>query len=72
MALKDWKRAKSGESELYPIVYRRKSDGDDVVRIHAGAIYVLEHSSSRFEKRIGWSHTKKHAITLLKDYMRRH
>lgn len=72
MALKDWVRAKSGESDLYPVVYRKKSDGDDVLRIHSGSIYVVERSSNTAESRVGWGHTKKRALEVLKDYMVRH
>jgi hypothetical protein len=71
MALKDWKRAKSGESKNYPVVYRKKSDGDDVVAIRFYQLFnVYEVHLNDYS--IFHSKNKSEALKKLMDYMRSH
>ena len=71
MATKDWRRAKSGESKNYPVVYRRKDDGDDVLAIKYYALfeqYELQRNDVTFFR----SKTKSQALKYAKAYMRKH
>jgi hypothetical protein len=73
MALKDWKRAKSGESKSYPLVYRRKSNENDTLVIK---YYYLSNSNpyevQRNDIPFFHSKTKSEAIKYAKEYMRTH
>jgi hypothetical protein len=68
---KDWKRAKSGESKSFIMVWRNKSDGDDVVYVKQGnSIYLVERNNSNGDvKNIGFAHTKSQAIKIANEYM---
>lgn len=71
MALKDWKRARSGESKNYPVVWRRKDDGDDVLAIKYYALfkqYELQRNDVTFFR----SKSKQEALAYAKSYMRSH
>lgn len=70
MALKDWKRAKLGESKSYPLVYRKKSNVNDTLVIK---YYYL---SNRYEIQrndipLFKSKTKSEALKFIKAYMKK-
>ena len=71
MALKDWKRARDGESKNYPVVWRRKNDGDDVLAIRYYALfnqYELQRNDVTFFR----SKSKQEAERYAKAYMEKH
>lgn len=72
MALKDWKRAKSGESNNFPRVWRNKKDGDDVVYVKRGrSVYLIERDDNYKVVHIAFAHTLKQAEVHAKNYMKR-
>jgi hypothetical protein len=73
MALKDWKRAKSGESDHYPVVYRKKDDGNYTAVIYYYGFYGKHKYAVRVDDRdIGGANTKSGALKILMNYMRTH
>jgi hypothetical protein len=71
MATKDWKRAKSGESKTYPIVYRNNTWGDDTLVVKHYPLFN-QYEVQRDGLTIFRSKSKKEAIRKLRDYMRSH
>ena len=70
MALKDWKRAKSGESKSYPLVYRRKSNEDDTLVIKYYYLFN-QYEVQRNDIPFFHSKTKSEAIKYIKEYMKK-
>jgi hypothetical protein len=71
MALKDWKRSKSGESKSYPIVYRKRIDGDDTLVIKYYKLFK-QYEVQRNDIAFFHSKTKLIALQKLKSYMKEH
>ena len=74
MAINNWKRAKSGESKSYPLVYRNKTDGDDVVAIRIPVSYSssTKYYIERNDEVIDAVGKKDDAIKILKRYLETH
>lgn len=71
MVTNDWKRAKSGESKMYPVVFRRKDNDDDVLAIKYYALfkqYELQRNDVTFFR----SKNKSEALDYARHYMRTH
>lgn len=71
MAVKDWVRAKSGESESYVVVYRKKSDGDDVIAIKHYKLFN-QYEVKLNDYTIFRSKYKSECYKKLKNYMEGH
>lgn len=70
---KCWRRAKSGESNNYPRVWRNKKDGDDVVRIkRKPSIYLVERENINRIHHIAFAFTLKEANSRANSYIRRY
>jgi hypothetical protein len=68
---KNWKRAKSGESKLYPVVFRRKDDKDNTLVIKKPSFskfYFVEHDG--YLLKTPKTKSKSQAVKYAKSYMK--